>query len=115
MFHEDDVAVPDAEADVVLDVVEEHAAQGRDRDVLRRDAAGRSRLHRGWRAPFVVEDVAEQRIFVGPFRLHVQAPFLLLLLYHMSWRIVRSGRCELTLSPGGRWPGRAAGICFAAR
>lgn len=43
VFHEDDVAVPSAEADVVLDVV---------------------------------EDVAEQRIFLGSFRLHVQAPFL---------------------------------------
>ncbi len=76
VFHEDDVAVPSAEADVVLDVVEEHAAQCRDRDVLRRDAASGQGCIEAGEPPFVVEDVAEQRIFLGSFRLHVQAPFL---------------------------------------
>ena len=76
VFHEDDVAIPDAEADVVLDVVEEHTAQCRDRDVLRRDAAAGQGCIEAGEPPFVVEDVAEQRIFLGSFRLHVQAPFL---------------------------------------
>ena len=39
MLHQDDVAVTDAEADVVLDVVEEHASQRRDGDVSRCDPA----------------------------------------------------------------------------
>lgn len=76
MFHEDNVAVTDAEADIVLDVIEEDTAQCCDRDVLRRNVlAGQGRIEAG-EPPLVVEDVAEKRIFVGPFRLHVQAPFL---------------------------------------
>lgn len=84
MFHEDDVAVPDAEADIVLDVIEEDAAQCCDRDVLRRNISpGQGCIEVG-KPPLVVEDVAEKRIFVGSFRLHVQAPFLFVLLYHIG-------------------------------
>lgn len=37
MFHQDDIAVANAEADIVLDVVVEYTAQRRDTDVLWRD------------------------------------------------------------------------------
>ena len=43
MFHEDDVAAADAEADVVLDVVEEYTAQGCDGDFFWRDVAAGQR------------------------------------------------------------------------
>lgn len=92
MFHEDDVAVADAEADVILDVVEEHTAQRRDRDVLRSNAAaGQGRVEAG-EPPLVVEDVTEKRIFVRPFRLHGRHPFFLSLLYHIKRKVVRGWR-----------------------
>ena len=59
MFHEDDVAAADAEADVVLDVVEEYTAQGRDDDFLWRDMAAGQRCVEAGQPLFVVEDVAE--------------------------------------------------------
>lgn len=86
MLHQDDVAVADAEADIVLDVVEEHTPQRRDSDVSRCNlAAGQTLIETG-KSPLVIEDMAEERIFVGSFRLHAHASFLFAFI--ISYRIV---------------------------
>ena len=76
MLHQNDVAVADAEADVVLDVVEEHTSQRRDGDVSRGNLAARQTLIETGKPPLVVEDMAEERIFIGSFRLHAHASSL---------------------------------------
>lgn len=86
MLHQDDVAVADAEADVILDIVEEHTPQRRDGDVSRCNlAAGQTLIETG-KSPLVIEDMAEERIFVGSFRLHAHASFLFAFI--ISYRIV---------------------------
>lgn len=91
MLHQNDVAVTDSEADVVLDVVEEHTPQRRDGDVSRGNLAARQTLIETGKPPLVVEDMVEERIFIGSFRLHAHASslFSFILLYHVERYVAR--------------------------
>lgn len=75
MFHQDDIAVANAEADIVLDVVVEYTAQRRDTDVLWRDGFTCQCLIEAGQALLVIEDMPEKRIFIRPFSFHVIPPF----------------------------------------
>lgn len=60
MFHQDDVAVANPKADVVLDVVLEHTAQCRDPDVFRMDGLPCQGFVETGKTLLVIEDASEE-------------------------------------------------------
>lgn len=60
VLHQDDVAVANPEADVVLDVVIEHTAQCRDPDVFRMDGLPCQSLVETGKTLLVIEDASKE-------------------------------------------------------
>ena len=77
-------AVSDIETYIVLDVVKKRSTQGIDGNIVRRNIFSAQCPIQAAQPVLVLENVAEQRIFVVSLALHPFIPFKQIILHHQK-------------------------------